>query len=125
LLAIRVAANGIAGLAMTGAVPMAAMRSSRAGWAQLGVTLASTAPVTHLRRVNLIERQRDQRESEAVFCARAPQRPVPAPSSLLPFATHPAAATRTRETSSNGQRRRADSVETRCIGTGRDLPVAT
>jgi hypothetical protein len=27
--------------------------------------------------------------------------------------------------SSNGQRRRADSVESRCIGTGRDLPVVT
>ena len=113
-------------MAMAGAMPMAAMRSSGLVGLSSGVTLASTAPVRHLRRVNLIKRQRDQRESEAVSCARAPQRPVPAPSSLLPFATHPAAATRNREpSSSNGQRRRADSVESRCIGTARDLPVAT
>jgi hypothetical protein len=78
-----------------------------------------------LRRVNLIERQQDHGESEAVSCARAQQRPVPTPSSLLPFAAHPAAAMRNREpSSSHGQRRRADSVS-RCIGTGWDLTVAT
>jgi hypothetical protein len=33
------------------------------------------AAVKHLRRVNLIERQRDRRESKAVSFARAPQRP--------------------------------------------------
>ncbi len=94
-------------LAMAGAMAIAGMRSSGvAGLA--GVTPASTAPVRQLRRVNLIERQRDQRESEAVSCARAPQRPVPASSSLRPFATHPAAATPNREPSPpNGQRRGA------------------
>jgi hypothetical protein len=38
----------------------------------------------HVRRVNLIERQRDHRESEAVSLARARQRPVPTCSSLPP-----------------------------------------
>ena len=54
-----------------------------------GVVRAGVLPPGgHLRRVNLIERQRDQRESEAVSRARAPQRPVPALSSLPPLATH-------------------------------------
>jgi hypothetical protein len=43
-------------LAMAGAVPMAAMRSSGLVGLSSGVTLAFTAPVRHLRRVNLIER---------------------------------------------------------------------
>jgi hypothetical protein len=43
------------------------------------VRLRVRAPVWHLHRVNLIERQRDQRESEAVSCARAPRRPFLAP----------------------------------------------
>jgi hypothetical protein len=38
----------------------------------------------HVRHVNLIERQRDHRESEAVSFARARQRPVPTCSSLPP-----------------------------------------
>ncbi len=117
-------------LAMAGAMPMAAMCSSGLVGLGSGVTLASTVPIGHVRRVNLIERQRDQRESAAVSCARAPQRPIPAPSSLLSFATHPAAATRNREPSwSNGLHRRADSVENqlhryRPGSAGRDLSPA-
>jgi hypothetical protein len=37
----------------------------------------SAMPEQHLRRVNLIERQRDQSGSEAVSSARAGQRPGP------------------------------------------------
>jgi hypothetical protein len=97
-------------------------QGDRPGWAQLTSDAhfhgAGQAPASR----RLIERQRDQRESEVVFCARAPQRPVPDRSSLLPFAMHPAADTRKREpSSSNGQRRRTGSVETRCIDTDRDL----
>jgi hypothetical protein len=40
-------------------------------------------------RVNVIERQRDHRESGAVSCALVLQRPVAAPFSLLPFGAHP------------------------------------
>jgi hypothetical protein len=126
----RVAANGIAGLAMAGAMTMAVMRSSGLVGHSSGVMLASTAPIGHLRRVNLIERQRDQRESEAVSCARAPQRPVPAASSLLPFATHPAAATRNREpscsTASVGGPTASRAVHRYRPGSaGRDLSPAT
>jgi hypothetical protein len=59
----RFAANGMAGLAMSGAMPMAAIRSSGLAGLSSGVTLASAAPVRHLRRVNLIERQRPGRGS--------------------------------------------------------------
>ena len=49
----------------------------------------SAMPAQQLRRVNLIERQRDHSESEAVSCARAPQRPVATGSSLLPVTATP------------------------------------
>jgi hypothetical protein len=63
----------------------------------------------HLRRVNLIERQRDQRESEAVSCARAYAASCSAAPSLPPFV---------RRTPS----RRAGNNEPVCI---EGLPIAT
>jgi hypothetical protein len=51
--------------------------------------LGSVMAAQHLRRVNLIERQRDQSESEAVSSARARQRPMPAYSSLSPLTPGP------------------------------------
>jgi hypothetical protein len=61
-------------------------------------------PAQHLRRVNLIERQRDQSESEAVSSARALQRSVPNCSSLPPLTSYPPSRRRTRpRTSSTAQ----------------------
>jgi hypothetical protein len=74
----RSAAKGIIGLAMAGPMPTAAMPSSRLG----GVSRCDArfhGTGHDLRRVNFIERQRDQRESEAVSRARAPPWPSPAP----------------------------------------------
>ena len=49
----------------------------------------SAMAAQQLRRVKLIERQRDQSESEAVSSARARQRPMPAYSSLPPLTPGP------------------------------------
>jgi len=53
------------------------------------MTPESTMPGAAPRRVNLIERKRDQSESEAVTFASARQRAVPARSSLPPLTRHP------------------------------------
>jgi hypothetical protein len=55
-----------------------------------------TPSTWHLRRVNLIERQRDQSENEAVSSAGPRQRSVPACSSSPPLSRHPPSRRGTR-----------------------------
>jgi hypothetical protein len=94
----------------------------RSGRAELTSDARLCGAGQHRRRVNLIERQRDHRESGAVSCARAPQRPGACPSSLLSFTADPAPDTRDPALPRliAGSVRRA-----RCIGTHQDLPTAT
>jgi uncharacterized protein (DUF433 family) len=80
----------------------------------------SAMAAQQLRRVKLIERQRDQSESEAVSCARTQQPPVPTCSSLQPLTrVASSAVTFTRITVSPGQMGGVPCIR------GLRIPVAT
>ena len=111
---------------MAGAKPVAEMRSSRAGWAiSSGVTLAprrrsgagvastssSASEISARAKRSPPREPRGAPSPPAPRCCRSPRIPPPV------RAGDPS--------SSSGRCRRVDSVESRCIGTGRRLPAAT
>src|SRR5450759_5209588 len=85
--------------------------------------LESPMPGQHLRRVNLIERQRDQSESEAVTSAHARQRPVPPCCSLPPLTRHAPSCDRAPLYEDPSVPRNPHLATCRCVATRRSRPA--
>jgi hypothetical protein len=93
----------------------------RAGRAELTSDAQLCVAGQHRRRVNLIERQRDHRESEAVSCAELRSRRC---TPLLVAAVRHAPPRHDTRDRAPSHLMAGVGAEPRCIGTDQDLPVA-